>query len=54
MSDSVTKPNSKDKFKVAFYFLIVYPIQTIPVMSLYDTINDETNSSLIKLLALLL
>lgn len=54
MSDSVTKLNSRDKFKVAFYFLMVCPLQTIPVMSLYDTINDETNSSLIELLVLLL
>lgn len=54
MSDSVTKLNSRDKFKVAFYFLMVYPLQTIPVMSLYDKINDETNSSLIELLVLLL
>lgn len=54
MSDSVTKLNWRDKFKVEFYFLMVYPMQTIPVMSLHDTINHETNPSLTELLVLLL
>lgn len=44
------KAEYKRQIQSRVLLLMAYPRQTIPVMSLYDTINDEKNSSLTALL----